>query len=117
MLPQTNRIKKKRDFETIFKNSSSFKGGLFILKATKNKLGLNRFGFVVSQKVSKKATIRNKIRRRLVEAVRLKIKDIKIGTDIVLVALPGIEKKRLSEIEEVIDNALIEAKLINKDKK
>ena len=117
MLPQTNRIKKKRDFETIFKNSLSFKGNLFILKATKNKLGLNRFGFVVSQKVSKKATIRNKIRRRLVEAVRPRIKDIKVGADIVLIALPGIEKKRLSEIEEAIDNTLIKVKLIDKDKK
>ena len=48
---------------------------------------------MVSQKVSKKATIRNKIKRRLTEAIKTETKNIKIGTDLVLIALPGIEKK------------------------
>jgi len=112
MLPKINRIKKKKDFEIIFKNSKSFKNNLFIFKITKNNLGLNRFGFVVSQKVSKKATVRNKIRRRLAEAIRARIKDIKIGTDLVLIALPGIEKKEFSEIKEAINNMLIKSGLI-----
>ena len=100
----------------------------------KNNLGLNRFGFVVSQKVSKKATVRNKTRRRLAEAIRARIKDIypvksapqsgavsreagqfnrvKIGTDLVLIALPGIERKEFSEIKETINNMLIKSGLI-----
>ena len=36
---------------------------------------------MVSLKVSKKATVRNKIRRRLSEAIKAEGKDIKIGTD------------------------------------
>ena len=59
MLAKINRIKKKKDFEVIFKNSKSLKNNLFILKVAKNNLGLNRFGFVVSLKISKKATVRN----------------------------------------------------------
>jgi len=112
MLPKINRIKKKKDFEMIFKNSKSFKNNLFILKVIKNNLKLNRFGFVVSQKVSKKAIVRNKVKRRLSEAIRDKMKNIEIGTDSVLIALPGIEKKEFSEIKEAINNALIRAKLI-----
>ena len=115
MLPKINRIKKKKDFEIIFKNSKSLKNNLFIFKIMKNNLGLNRFGFVVSQKVSKKATIRNKTRRRLAEAVKGKVKKIKTGTDLVLIALPGIEKKEFSEIKETIGNALVKAKLIIED--
>ncbi|MGA2418406.1 MAG: ribonuclease P protein component [Candidatus Staskawiczbacteria bacterium] len=110
MLPKINRIKKKKDFETIFKKSKSFKNNLFVFRIMENGLGKNRFGFVVSQKVSKKATIRNKIRRRLAEAARAHIKNIKIGADIVLIALPGIEKKEFSEIEEAVNSALIMAK-------
>jgi len=119
MLPKINRIKKKKDFETIFKNSKSFKNNLLIFRIMKNSLGLNRFGFVVSQKVSKKATIRNKVRRRLAEAIRARMKDIlplgaqvKNGTDMVLIALPGIEKKEFSEVKEAINNMLIKSGLI-----
>jgi ribonuclease P protein component len=111
MLDKINRIKKKKDFETIFKNSKSFKNNLFIFKTVKNNLGLSRFGFVVSQKVSKKATIRNKVRRRLAEIIRSEIKNIKTGTDAVLIALPGIEKKEFLELREAVNSTLIKVKL------
>ena len=116
MLPKINRIKKKKDFEIIFKRTQgapqSFKNSLFILKIMKNNLGLNRFGFVVSQKVSKKATVRNKIRRRLAEVIKAEMKNIKIGTDMVLIALPGIEKKGFSDIKGTVGDALIKTELI-----
>ncbi|MCX6720856.1 MAG: ribonuclease P protein component [Candidatus Staskawiczbacteria bacterium] len=104
MLPKTNRIRKKRDFETIFANSKSLKNSLFIFRIAKNNLGLNRFGFVVSLKVSKRAVVRNKVRRRLAEIMAVEEKSIKPGKDIVLIALPGIEKKEFSEIKEAIHN-------------
>lgn len=112
MLPKINRIRKKKDFEIIFKNSKSFKNSLFIFKIMKNGLGVNRFGFVVGQKISKKATVRNKVKRRLAEAMRPEIKNTKTGTDLVLIALPGIEKKKLSEIKEAITGALTKARLV-----
>ena len=112
MLPKLNRIRKKKDFEIIFKNSKSFRNNLFIFKIMKNNLGLNRFGFVVSKKVTKKAVIRNKVRRRLSEIIKNKMGNIKTGTDLVIIALPGIEKKEFSEIKEAINNALIKTELI-----
>jgi len=112
MLPKINRIKKKKDFETIFKNSKSFRNNLFIFKTRKNNLKLNRFGFVVSQKVSKKATLRNKIKRRLGEAIRDKMENIEIGTDLVFITLPGIEKKEFSEIKKAVEDSLVKAKLV-----
>jgi ribonuclease P protein component len=119
MLPKINRIRKKKDFETIFKRaqraSQSFKSNLFIFKMMKNDLGLNRFGFVVSQKVSKKATVRNKVRRRLTEAIKAETENMKSGTDLVIIALSGIEKKDFSEIREAVNSALIKTKLIGKD--
>ena len=92
-----------------------FKNNLFILKTVKNNLGINRFGFIVSLKVSKKATIRNKIRRRLVEAVGAETKNIKLGTDLILIALSGIEKKDFSIIKEALKSALIKTGLLIKN--
>ena len=79
----------------------------------KNDAWLKRFGFVVSKKISKNATIRNRVKRRLSEAVRAEIKNIKTGTDLVIITLPGIEKKGFPEIKEAVNSALIKAKLIN----
>lgn len=113
MLSRINRIKKEKDFESAFKNSKSFKNNLFILRIKKNDLGLNRFGFVVSKKVSKKAVVRNKIKRILTEAVKTHIKNIKSGTDLIIIALPGIEEKNFSEVKETVNNALIKSKCFN----
>lgn len=84
-----------------------------------NNLGLNRFGFVVSLKVSKKATLRNKVRRRLSEIIKAEERNIpfggqiKPGTDLVIIALPGIEKKEFLEIKEAVNSALAKAKCLN----
>ena len=115
MVPKINRIKKKKDFELIFKNSSSFKNNLFILKVKENNLGLNRFGFVISSKVSKKAVIRNKIRRRLAEIIKSEIENIPLGTDLVFIALRGIEKKEFVDLKEAVKTTLSKIKLITKN--
>lgn len=110
MLPKINRIRKKKEFELIFKKgqkpSQDFKSNFLTFKTVKNNLGLPRFGFVVSKKISKKATIRNKIRRRLRVAVEEQLKNVKKSTDNVFIALPGIEKKDLFEIKEIIKKCL-----------
>ena len=70
---------------------------------------------MVSRKVSKKAIIRNKIKKRLAEAVKIEMKNIKNGTDLVIIVLPGAEKKNFSEIKEVVRDALVKAELIIKE--
>lgn len=69
-LNKRNRLKKKRDFEDVFKKGRAVKGSFLFIKYRKNKLGVPRFGFVVSVKVARSAVERNKIRRILSETVR-----------------------------------------------
>ena len=68
----------------------------------KNSLKGSRFGFVVSKKVSSKATIRNKIKRRLRKAVFNTLKGAGKSVDAVIVSLPKIKEKKFSEIQEAI---------------
>ena len=112
MLSKLNRLKKKRDFEAVFKKGRSFKNNLLIIKLTANKLKESRFGFIVSQKISKKAVVRNKVRRRLSESVGKNLKLIKGGLDVVLISLAGIEKKEFFEVKEAVDNIFGKAKMI-----
>ena len=115
MLARVNTIKKAQDFDAIFKGAKSFRSDFFSLKTIKNKSGANRFAFMVSQKVSKKAVLRNKVRRRLAESVQGETKRIKKGTDLLIIALPGIEKKEFIEIKTTLVEALKRAGLIAND--
>ncbi|HUV81411.1 MAG TPA: ribonuclease P protein component [Patescibacteria group bacterium] len=113
MLSQKNRIQKKDDIERIFKKGKSFKEGSLLLKTLKNDLDASRFGFVVSKKISKKAHIRNKIKRRLREIIRLEIKLLKPGTDNLFVALPGLEKKeKFEDFKEIVGKLLKKADIL-----
>lgn len=103
MLPKENRLKKKKDIERVFKKGMSFKEDFLILKMVKNNLKKSRFAFIVSQKVSKKATLRNKIKRRLRELVRLKLKKIKGGLDFIFLTTPGIKEKDFWELDKTIN--------------
>jgi ribonuclease P protein component len=112
MLPKINRIKKRGDFDKIFKKGKSLKEGFLILKTAKNNFDKSRFAFIISQKVSKKAVVRNKIRRRLAQVIKLNFKNIKGGADIVLIVLPGAEKEDFLSIKKSLDNLLTKAKTI-----
>lgn len=106
MLPKENRIKKKKDFEAIFKKGKSFKNNFFILKVLNNNLTISRFAFVISQKVSKKAVERNKIRRRISSFLEANFQNIKIGFDFVFVVLPYAKDKSFVQIKEAINNII-----------
>lgn len=84
-LNKKNRLKKKRDFENVFKKGKAVKSSFLFIKYIKNELDISRLGFVVSAKVAKKAVERNKIRRILSEGIRGQINNLN-GYDIVVFA-------------------------------
>ena len=102
MLSKNCRLKKKGDFDRVFKKGMKFKEDFLSLRIIKNNSKKNHFGFIVSKKVSNKATLRNKIKRRLRAMVKRKLPKIKKGFDVVLVANPGLEKKDFWELEEIL---------------
>jgi len=112
MLPRENRLKKEEDFKKVFKKGRGFTNNLFVLKIVKNNLDISRFAFVISKKISKKATIRNRIKRRLDNVIRADLPKIKKGWDGIIIVLPGAEIKDFKEIEEDINQLLEKARLI-----
>ncbi len=111
-MPKINRLKPEKIYEKVFKKGKSFKEGFLILKIVSNNLKINRFAFIVSKKVSKKATLRNKVKRRLRELVRTKMPESKKGIDGILIASPGLETKDFQEIKKSLDKLFRKAKLI-----
>lgn len=113
MLAKINRLRKNKDIQKVFEKGRAFKQDLLILKILPNDLDKSRFAFIVSKKFSKKAVDRNKIKRKLREAVYSNLKKNQNGTDIIVIANPGLEVKNFKEIKEIISNLFKKAKIIN----
>jgi ribonuclease P protein component len=115
MLPKQHRLTKTRDFENVH-HRGKFIGEKFLgIKFLKNDLSVSRFGFLVGLKISKKSTKRNRVKRRIRESIRLKLKQIKPGFDIIIFTKPGIVKKTYQEIDEAVEKVFKKARLFHKN--
>jgi ribonuclease P protein component len=107
MFKKINRLTKDKEFDNVFNppaggGKSSF-NKVTGLKVLANELKHNRFGILVSAKVSKKAVERNKIKRQIREVIKLESNKLKNGYDCVVVCLPEIANKTYKEIQQSIN--------------
>lgn len=85
MISRKHRFRGYGSLRHVYKNGITVRGPLFALKALENpKRDTYRLAVVISRKVNKSAVVRNRIRRRLYEAVRQLEADIIRPYDIVL---------------------------------
>lgn len=112
MLSKKYRLQKDKDFDLVFKKGKNLGSKFLFLKLRKNGLEISRFGFILSKKISKNATVRNKIKRRLREIIRKELGNIKSGFDIVIVAKPTIVGKDYLETREEVGGLLKKAGLL-----
>lgn len=112
MLTSKYRLTKEKDFKRINVGSRSFFSFGLRVKYLPNSLGFSRFAFVVSTKTSKKAVIRNRIRRQLRELIRLNLAKIKPGYDIIFSIQPQLVGKSYKEVEASAVAVLNKAKLL-----
>lgn len=114
MFLKKNRIIKEKDFEKIFKKGKGKYGKSLGLKYLKNNLTFNRFAVVVSTKVSKKAVVRNKIKRQIRKILKKQKYNKKNNYDIIILTLSPIISKTFLEIEKDVFYLLQSQKLLEK---
>jgi len=85
-LPVSHRLQKELDFKNTLKTGRTVRGDFLFLKFLP-KTGISRFGISVTMKVSKKATVRNRIRRILSEIIRINVLPKVGGYDTVVVVI------------------------------
>ncbi len=96
MLKKIYRLNKNSAFSLTYKNNNIIANKFFKIYIGKEKKDLStytRFGFVVSKKCSKKAVIRNRLKRLLREIIRIKIKENNLSNEINYLSLIIIPKK------------------------
>jgi ribonuclease P protein component len=82
-----------------------------VLAFVRNELDHSRFGFVVSKRLGK-AVKRNKIKRRLREATRLRLPYIKPGFDVVVIARQPLGGAAYTELAYTLEKLLKKADLL-----
>ncbi len=81
----TVTIKKNRDFRRLYSAGKTAANSLLVVYCRRNKLAINRLGLTVGTRIGK-AVKRNRVRRLIREAYRLREGDLRRGYDIVVVA-------------------------------
>jgi ribonuclease P protein component len=116
MLEKKYRITKNKEFESVMTQKEAVYSPVLMIKFVKNELSYPRIGLIVSNKVSKKASQRNLIKRRIREIIQLNFKKIKKNNDIIIIVSPKIIKEakvlKYQEIETYLITAFKKAKLI-----
>jgi ribonuclease P protein component len=104
------RLLKRRDFLKVQKGRRVHTGLFSVQALPKTEGDVSRCGFTVSKHVDKSAVIRNRIRRRLKEAVRLDPEaKVSIGMDFVVVAKKESLTASFQMIQSELARALVRA--------
>ncbi|HEY9877563.1 MAG TPA: ribonuclease P protein component [Leptolyngbyaceae cyanobacterium] len=99
-LPKHARLKHPRDFSAVYRQGQKAVSQHLVLRvltlsgpspqpAVPAHTTSSQFGISISQKVSKRAVIRNRIKRQIRSAIRALLPQVKPGLQIVVVVRPG----------------------------
>ncbi|KAF5072752.1 ribonuclease P protein component [Acetobacterium wieringae] len=105
-------LSKENEFKRVFKVGDVFGNKVFVIYYLKNEENFNRLGIIVSKKVSKKAVIRNKVKRRIKEAYRLNEDSFSKGYDIILIAKESIKEVPYSSLEKSLNHLFYKKNLM-----
>jgi len=101
------RLKKRRDFLAAAKGHRAPRRAFVLEARQRDDDGAPRFGFTVSKKTAVKAVERNRIRRRLREAVRLAgAANARPGHDYVLVGRRGALTEPFADLTSALADAM-----------
>jgi ribonuclease P protein component len=124
MLPLTNRLKHRNDFSAVYRKGIRRNSTHLSLRAlrkpktaggspTADSLQPTRTGISIGLKVSKRATVRNRIKRQIRAALRQLLPRLKFGWDLVIVVRPIAQECNYAKILQELEQLLVEAEVLN----
>jgi ribonuclease P protein component len=102
------RLTDKGRFRLVRQTGTSYTHRLLVLCLLPNDLPFSRCGFAVSRRLGK-AVERNRVRRRMREAVRLLWDLVAPGWDLVWVARPAVKSAEFAEVQAACVHLLHQA--------
>lgn len=105
MLPKKNRLFLRKELHRIQKEGKVYQFPFFGLLVAKSDSPISRFAFIVSNKIHKRATKRNRIKRLLRESVRSLLPKINPGFEVVFLTKKGILGKDFQGVKSAVEKS------------
>jgi len=112
MLPQAHRLRLEKDIKTLFARGKSVFGSYVGMKFRPNSLSVSRFAVVVGVKVSKKAVVRNRLKRQVRAIIHEDLKKIAPGHDILFFLKAPVVGVPFEDLQKEVLSSLKKAKLL-----
>jgi ribonuclease P protein component len=104
------RLRTRSEFDRVRREGHAWPHRLVVLVACPNDLTMTRVGLVVGKKIGG-AVVRNRARRLMREAVRLRVERIASGWDLVLIARAPIVPVKMQTVADALEVLLRQARL------
>jgi ribonuclease P protein component len=119
-LPKTHRLRRRQDFQKVYQYGKrhqqkhlTLRSLQYLPSTTIENLPATRFGVSVSKTVSKKAVIRNLLKRQVKAALRQLLPQITGGWSIVIGVRPSAQGCEYLEILRELEELLVAAGIID----
>jgi ribonuclease P protein component len=105
------RLRRRKDFDAVFQRGRAWHNELLVLRSLPNDLEHNRYGFVTGKRLGG-AVIRNRLRRRLRESIR--VLPAKPGWDVVVSAKIPAARASFPELNRSVVDLLGRAGIVDR---
>ncbi|MDB9313454.1 ribonuclease P protein component [Spirulina sp. CS-785/01] len=117
-LPKLNRLKHWRDFQRVYKQGTCHHGRYLVLRkwsTDQDSFGLTppQIGIVVGKKVSKKATLRNRIKRQIRAILQDFLPSLKPGQKLIIGVKPKARECEYEHFLRELEQLLRKAEVLN----
>ncbi|MBW4467691.1 MAG: ribonuclease P protein component [Pegethrix bostrychoides GSE-TBD4-15B] len=124
-LPKAHRLRHRQDFNAVYQVGSRQSSPNLALRALRLKPTIKasltlepanaptQIGISISQKVSKRAVIRNRIKRQLKASFRALLPQVAAGWQLVVVVKPSATQCSYEQFLQELEQLLCRAKVIN----
>ncbi len=112
MLSRAHRLHNRRDVERVSRMGRPVHAPSITVRAVPNRLGRTRATVVAGLKASKRATVRNRVKRLVREALRRHLPSIRTDADLVVYVKPVAVGKSYRELADEVGRTLGRAGLL-----